>query len=139
MSVEIRKITTRSELEEVLCLCYRVLGETNQELYSPSALEARLKDGKQPLLYAWKDNRVVSAVLGRAESAESLIVGFVACQEDYRRQGITRRLMEAFEADARALGFRYITLGSREDGFYEKCGYQVIFQTHGQNIYQKML
>lgn len=31
------------------------------------------------------------------------------------------------------------TLGSEEDIFYEKCGYKVIFQTHGQNIYQKLL
>lgn len=139
MEIRIRKVTSSSELEEVLALCYQVLGNTNQELYGPKSWAKRLEDGKQPLMYAWLDDRVVSAVLGRAESEESLIVGFVACHEDYRRQGITRRLMEAFEEEARRLGFRYITLGSREDGFYEKCGYQVIFQTHGQNIYQKIL
>lgn len=47
--------------------------------------------------------------------------------------------MAYFEELARKKGFRYITLGSKEDAFYEKCGYQVIFQVHDQNIFQKVL
>lgn len=30
-------------------------------------------------------------------------------------------------------------IGSKEDAFYEKCGYKAIFQIQGQNIYQKIL
>ena len=93
----------------------------------------------QPLVYAMKDGHVVSAVLGRAENKDSLIIGFVACHEQYRRQGITQRLMEYFETLAKEKGFRYITLGSREDAFYEKCGYQIKFRNGEQNIFQKRL
>lgn len=96
---------------DVLELCYRILGE----------------------------DKIVSAVLGREESSESLVIGFVACEEEYRRQGISKALMSYFEEAARRKKYKYITLGSKEDAFYEKCGYKVIFQIHGQNIYQKIL
>lgn len=55
------------------------------------------------------------------------------------RQGITGRLMDRFEEEAIRAGFRYITLGSDADGFYEKCGYRKIYETERQNIYQKLL
>lgn len=42
------------------------------------------------LIYGEKDGKVVAAVLGREECSESLMIGFVACAEEYRRQGITR-------------------------------------------------
>ncbi len=96
-------------------------------------------DRSAPLVIALDGDAIVSAVLGRAENADSLVVGFAACREDYRRRGITRRLLGYFEELAREQGFRYITLGSCEDAFYEKCGYKVIFQVHGQNIFQKVL
>lgn len=62
-----------------------------------------------------------------------------ACRENYRRQGITKGLLGYFEDLARKKGFKYITLGSKEDAFYEKCGYKVIFQVHDQNVFQKIL
>ena len=138
-TIFLREIGTEQELRDVLALCYRILGDTNTELYGYEAWKARFLDKLQPLVYAEKDGKIVSAVLGRAESSDSLIIGFVACHEDYRRQGITKRLMTFFEERAKEMGFKYITLGSKEDAFYEKCGYHVVFQTHGQNIYQKML
>ncbi|MBQ3497757.1 MAG: hypothetical protein IJA87_01375 [Clostridia bacterium] len=46
--------------------------------------------------------------------------------------------MKLFEEKARELGYKYITLGSKEDAFYEKCGYKLIFEINGQNIYQKV-
>lgn len=90
-------------------------------------------------MYAHEDGNVVSAVLGRRENAESLVCGFVACEIGHRRQGITQKLMDIFEAEAVQAGFRYITLGSEEDGFYEKCGFHVINEMHGQKICQKLL
>lgn len=126
------------ELKTVLELCYRILGEDDSELYGYDAWRGRLAHG-EPLVYGEKDGKVVSAVLGREESSESLVIGFVACAEEYRRQGITKTLMEHFEKIARQKGYKYITLGSKEDAFYEQCGYKVIFQVHGQNIYQKLL
>ena len=134
-----KEIETESELNEVLELCYRVLGTRDDGLYGYDAWHKRLQDGLQPLVYARKSNKIVSAILGRAENQKSLVIGFVACDVGYRRQGITKRLLEYFEDIAREKGFQYVTLGSEEDAFYESCGYNVIFQIHGQNIYQKRL
>ncbi len=136
--MEIREIQTEQELHAVLELCYRILGEDNSETYGYDAWRRRLANG-EPLVYGKKDGRVVSAVLGREESGESLVIGFVVCAEEYRRQGITSALMEYFENIARQKAYKYITLGSKEDAFYERCGYKVIFQVHGQNINQKLL
>ncbi len=37
-----------------------------------------------------------------------------------------KKLLNYFEDLAREKGFKYITLGSKEDEFYKKCGYNVI-------------
>ena len=116
-----------------------MLGTRNDELYGYDAWYYRLQDGLQPLVYAIKDEKIVSVVLGRAENKESLVIGFVACDENFRRQGITKKLLGYFEVLARKQGCKYITLGSEEYAFYEKCGYKAIFQIHDQNIYQKVL
>lgn len=137
--LKLKEIKTEIELREVLDLCYAILGNNNQELYGYEAWRDRFIESSHPLVYAMKDEKVVSAVLGRAENQDSLVIGFVACHEDYRRQGITKQLMQYFECLAKEKGYKYITLGSEEDAFYEKCGYNIIFQIHGQNIYQKML
>lgn len=137
--IKLKEIETEQELTSVLNLCYSILGNDDTELYCYEAWYRRFKDGLQPLVYAYDGDKIVSAVLGRSENEDSLVIGFVACEESYRRQGITRRLMDYFEERARELGFKYITLGSKEDAFYEKCGYRIIFEINGQNIYQKVL
>lgn len=138
-AVNMKEIETEQELKNVLELCYNILGPDNTELYGYDAWYQRFLEGSSPLVYALKENKIVSAVLGRAENKESLVIGFVACHENYRRQGITKELLGYFEELARKKRFKYITLGSKEDAFYEKCGYKVIFQVHDQNIYQKIL
>lgn len=138
-TVNKKEIETEQELRDVLELCYDILGTDNSELYSYDAWYKRFIEGLSPLVYAMKDNKIVSAVLGRAENKDSLVIGFAACHEDYRKLGITKELLSYFEDLARKRGFKYITLGSKEDAFYEKCGYKVIFQIHEQNIYQKIL
>lgn len=137
--IEYKEIKTEQELTAVLEMCYRILGNDSIELYGYEAWLVRLKDGLQPLLYACNEEKIVSAVLGRAENKDSLVIGFVACDENYRRQGITKKLMELFETKAREMKYKYITLGSKEDTFYEKCGYKNIFEINSQNIYQKAL
>ena len=137
--MEIKEIRTTAELEAALALCYRILGGEESELYGREVWYKRLEDGLQPLFVAKIGENVVSAVLGRAENADSMVIGFVACDENYRRRGITKALMERFEQRAREMGYRYITLGSKADLFYEKCGYHVICKMEEQNIYQKKL
>ena len=138
-AVNMKEIETEQELRKALELCYDILGTENTELYGYDAWHKSFLEGTQPLVYAVKDEKIVSAVLGRAENEESLVIGFAACHEDYRKQGITKALLGYFEDLARKQGFKYITLGSKEDAFYEKCGYKVIFQIHDQNIFQKIL
>lgn len=137
--IEFKEIKTEYELKRVLEMCYRILGNNNAELYGYEAWLGRLRDGLQPLMYAYDGDRIVSAILGRSENKDSLVIGFVACDENYRRQGITKKLMERFEEKAKELRYKYITLGSKEDAFYEKCGYKTIFEINGQNVYQKIL
>lgn len=134
-----KEIETELELKEVIEVCYDILGTDNSELYGYDAWHKRLVEGSEPLVYAMKDEEIVAAILGRAENKDSLVIGFVACRENYRRQGITKGLLGYFEDLARKKGFKYITLGSQEDAFYEKCGYKVIFQVHDQNVFQKIL
>lgn len=134
-------VEKESQLKQVLDFCYGILGEHLREV-APYRYEDWLKwmeEDNKLLVYAHEDGDVISAVLGRRESAESLVCGFVACEAGHRRQGITKRLMDIFEAEAARSGFRYITLGSDADAFYEKCGYKVINEIHGQKIYQKFL
>ena len=134
-----KQVETQTELKEVLKLCYRILGGDDTELYGYNAWYKRFVEGIHPMIYAEKNGEIVSCVLGRAENQESLVIGFVACHEDYRRQGITRSIMGLFEDLAKEKGYRYITLGSKEDIFYEKCGYKVINNISGQNVYQKVI
>ena len=111
----IKAIETVSELDSVLDLCYRVLGDDNPELYGRDAWHKRFADGLQPMVCAQSNEKIISAVLGRRESAESLVIGFVACDENFRGQGITKKLMAYFEELATKMGYKYITLGSKED------------------------
>ena len=88
--IEFKEIATEEELTAVLEMCYRILGNDNAELYGYDAWLSRLIDGLQPLIYVCDDDKIISAVLGRAENKDSLVIGFVACDENYRRQGITK-------------------------------------------------
>lgn len=133
------EIKSEKELSDVLNFCYQILGERNDNLYGYEAWYKRLKDRASPMVYGVKDNIIISAVMGRPENQDSLIIGFAACHEKYRRQGYTKKLLCYFEKLAEEKGYKYITLGSENDGFYEKCGYSLISKIHGQNIYQKLL
>lgn len=133
------QITSEGMLNAALDLCYPILGHEDHEFYRRSAWLERFRSGNQPLVCAVSDDEVIAAVLGRSESAESLILGFCACREDFHRRGITSRAMRLFESIARDMGYKTVTLGSRADAFYEKCGYRIIRQMPEQNIYQKTL
>lgn len=142
MEVEIEKIENETQLKNVLDMCYRILGEQyrQHEIYNYNKWLERLKN-KEILIFAQNEGKPISAVLGRSENSESIIIGFVACEKNYRMKGITKKLMKRFEERALLFGYKYITLGAQENscGFYEKCGYHVIKIIHDQKIYQKVL
>lgn len=134
-------IEEEAVLERVVEFCERILGPDRSGQYTLEAWRQRMRDYSPLLLYAHKGERIAAAVLGRPENAESLVMGQVACAEDYRRRGLTRELVRLLERNAAAMGFSYITLGAlpEAEGFYEKCGYRQIAEAGGQKIYQKML
>lgn len=141
MNYSIKSITIENELNDALELCYKILGEhlRNIDIYKYEAWLERLNDGRQPMMFASINGKIIAAILGRAENEDSLVIGFVACEEEYRNFGIAKAIMQQFEEEAKKLDFKYITLGSEADGFYEKCGYHCINEIHGQKIYQKLL
>ena len=137
--IVMKEIQSADELKRVLDLCYGILGNDHPDLYGYEAWEKRLREKIHPLTCAVRDGKVICAVLGRAESETSLIIGMVACDEAYRMRGFTKALMGFFEDVARKRGYKTITLGSRADGFYEKCGYKAIARTGAQSVFQKKL
>jgi len=141
--IEISHITIETQLESVLELCYKILGQHLREVdgYKYDDWKERLEKHSHLLLHAFDDDNIVAAVLGRPESADSLVMGFTACDEKYRKRGITKKLVQKFELNAKSENFKYITLGADKDAeaFYEKCGYIAINELHGQKIYQKIL
>ncbi len=140
MDYTIKRISDKSELKAVLEMCWEILGQPNTDIYSEEAWQSRLDNGCL-LLYAEIGGNPVAAALARAENGESAVLGYCCCRGEYCRQGITRALLTALERSAANNGYKYITLGSDDSawGFYEKCGYILINEIHGQRIYQKIL
>ena len=92
---EISYIETEEQLKQVLDFCYDILGQHLRDIenYRYDDWKDRIKSDSKLLVYAHEGGHVISAVLGRRESAESLVCGFVACAPEHRRQGITRGLI----------------------------------------------
>ncbi|MDR1703776.1 MAG: GNAT family N-acetyltransferase, partial [Clostridiales bacterium] len=136
-------IENEVQLHDVLEFCYAILGQNSREIeyYTYEAWKERLGKYSPVLVYAHENGEIIAAVLGRPESEENLVMGFVACGERYRMRGITKSLVQVFEKNARDLGFKHITLGAHKDaeGFYTKCGYSIIDEVHGQNVFRKIL
>lgn len=141
--MEIAYIENESQLKPVLALCYDILGHHLKEIdyYSYEAWKERIESYSRLLVYARVNGEIVAAVLGRPENNDSLVMGFTACVLGSRMKGITKALVERFENNAKEMNFKRITLGADKDaeGFYEKCGYTVCDEMHGQKIYRKEL
>jgi len=106
--IQIAIIETEDQLKPVLAFCYEILGQhyRDYEQYIYEAWQNRMGVFSPILSYAHADNTVVAAVLGRPENEDSLIMGFTACHEDYRKKGITSRLVKQFEENAKTMGFK---------------------------------
>ena len=142
MTYKTRIVENITELNKVLKFCYEILGEhnDNDNVYGPAAWANRLNENYL-MVFTETDGDIVSAVMGRAENPDSIVLGFAACRADCRNNGITSSLLSMLEHNARKYSYKYITLGSADEsfGFYEKCGYHMITEMHGQKIYQKLL
>lgn len=140
MDYSIKQISDERTLRRVLDMCYSILGEHYEGLYSRDAWARRLDRGYL-MLYAEKNGVPIAAVLGRAESPDSVVIGFAACVEEYRGRGVTRDLIGSFERSARLHDYCRITLSSFNGawGFYEKCGYELVEEKLGKRIYCKYI
>ncbi len=140
MDFIIKQISNEKTLTSVLEMCWDILGKPNTDTYSEQAWRERLSDNCL-LIYAEIGDKPVAAALGRAENPESVVLGYCCFKEEYRGRGITSALLAALEKNAKESGYKYITLGSDDSawGFYEKCGYSLINEIHGQRIYQRIL
>lgn len=142
-SVATGYVDNEETLEAVLSMCYEILGEwlRDVENYRVADWERRMREIPRLLVYAHDEGMPVAAVLGRHESKDSLILGFVACREKYRKRGVTSRLLQILEHNAIEIGYKYVTLGADDSAvlFYEKCGYNRIDRVHDQAVYQKVL
>jgi len=138
---QVTTIDNEAELKPVLEFCYGILGQKYREYenYTYAAWQSRIAKHSSALLYAHIDGKIIAAVLGRPENDDSIVLGFAACHEYHRKQGVTSALVKQFEINSKALGFKYITLGAGKDvqGFYEKCGFCVIHETDEQKVYIK--
>lgn len=136
----IKIIDNEKTLKSVLEMCWDILGKPKTDTYSEQAWKERLTQSEL-LIYMEVDGEIVSAALGRAESPESVVLGYCCCKKEFRRSGITSSLLGVLEKNASKSGYKYITLGSDDSarGFYEKCGYTLVNEIHGQRVYQKIL
>lgn len=137
--MRIHRISDRETLKTVLKMCWDILGEPKTDMYSEEAWQSRLDKGFL-LLYAEFDGEPIAATLARAEN-EGVVLGYCCYRKEFRRRGIAGSLLAELERSAAKNGYKYITLGSDDSawGFYEKCGYGLINEIHGQRIYQKIL
>ncbi|MGN0679076.1 MAG: GNAT family N-acetyltransferase [Oscillospiraceae bacterium] len=140
MTYQIKQITNEAVLKSVLDMCYSILGTHHEGLYSYKSWCGRL-DRPYLMLYAEWEGVPIAAVLGRAENADGVVVGFAACREEFRRKGITSALMREFERSAAEHGYSRVTLTSYNDAwkFYQACGYMLLEDRLGRKTYQKML
>lgn len=140
MTYEIKQINSEETLKTVLDMCYSILGEHHEGLYSYKSWCRRLEHNFL-LLYAACESVPIAAVLGRVENSCGVIVGFACCREEFRRQGVTSALMRAFERSAACRGFTSVTLTSYNDAwkFYQSLGYSVLSDKLGRKTYQKII
>ncbi len=124
----IKRIATESELDAALALEKKVFGapaEQNSPAYARERWLERMDGFGDLMLYAQSGGEVAGIVFGRMESEKSMTVGPVAVDEQHRKRGIARLLMQELEKRALRHGIHHIALGAVEsaEGFYAKLGY----------------
>jgi len=138
---EIGYIDTISKLRDALALCYRILGKAPEG--TSKFWEMYICSHSKVMLYAHVHGKVISAVFGRddEEDIEALHLSLAACDEEYRRRGITRNLLSFLERNARELRYKHVVLntGPGAEEFYDRCGYRVVQVMTGFKVYKKDL
>jgi ribosomal protein S18 acetylase RimI-like enzyme len=78
------------------------------------------------LLLYMVDNGIIIASIFSYEDNKNITIGHICVDENYRKKGIGKIIMDDLEKRIKKLGYKLITLGSLEvaEGFYENIGFK---------------
>lgn len=127
-SYDIKNVMNETELDKVLSFAKTIFTDSryvDHPVFSKEYWLARMPNSANFMLYAQHDGEIVAVVFGQVESNNSITVGPVASDEQYRHHGIASSLLKELEKRVLATGHHFIVLGALEpaEGFYLKCGY----------------
>lgn len=129
----VRPVSSPQELAEAIALAVRSFPGLHQRTgRGPEYYPARLAEQADLQVVAVVEGRVVGLALASlgADGAAAAVVGEVAIEPDYQRQGLGRALLAEVEARAAARGLRHLALGADQDvaSFYLACGWATTLQ-----------
>lgn len=114
--------------EELFALWEMVISELNLQTNHPRNYNSYLKvfcTHPDLILCAEINNEFVGAIMGVNQGKNEVLLGELVVKSDYRKQGIGKKLLQAFEKSVCKIGKKEILLGAREDTevFYSRQGY----------------
>jgi GNAT superfamily N-acetyltransferase len=123
---EIKTITSEEELAHVLAFCDGIFADRSTPLSATHPWSDYFQQTPELFVYAENDERIIGCVFGYRDTSNSITLGSVAVDPQYRRQGIAGDLLEEVENRARQLQYQSVVLGSvlEAEPFYLSCGYQ---------------
>lgn len=122
--IQVKKVELGSDTyRQTLRLREDVLRKPLGMVLAPEELQ---KDHGCHHIAALQDNEVIACLVLLPLPEKTVKMRQVAVAAGLQGTGVGRKLLEETEALCRAMGFRSITLNSRETavGFYEKLGYK---------------
>ena len=129
MAGTIRPVSARDELADVFDLLGAqfepAIDRRDERRFAD--LRQVFPDQRDLLLVAEADGEPVGGALGFFSAPDSVTLRILAVAVSYRRQGVGRALLRAFESAARLLGGERVSLGADEEaGFYVRHGYRTM-------------
>lgn len=129
MAVIIRPVDSPAELVAAFDVAGAqfdpAIDHTDQRRFAE--LEAAYPGERELLLVAENSGSIAGAAMGFVSCGSEVTLRILAVAAGWRRQGIGRALLRAFEASALRLGATRISLGAdAEAGFYVRHGYQAM-------------
>jgi DNA-binding transcriptional MerR regulator len=129
LTVTIRPISSRDELDGV----FDLLGAQFQPRFDRSdgsrfdELARAFPDQLSMMLVAEQNGSPIGGALGFKTDEAAATLRVLAVVRPWRRQGVGRALLRAFEGGSRLLGVERVSLGANEEvGFYVRHGYQTM-------------
>jgi N-acetylglutamate synthase-like GNAT family acetyltransferase len=123
MTLTIRRVSAHErEWADALAFRRAILRTPLGLDFSNADMEVERED---TLFIASDGQRLVGVVMMRNDGADRVTLRQMAVSEDMRGRHVGQQLLSAFEAHARDLGVRHISLAARKTaiGFYERLGY----------------